>query len=89
MTVSVLLFKNKTCVPCAQFEPVFNDVVKTYEGRMDVQKVDISVDAKLAIEYGVLGVPTVLILKDNAEVDRLIGAVTKKQLESSLESAVK
>ena len=84
MSVSVILFKNNTCVPCAQFEPVFNTAMKAYEGRVEVRVSDISKDASLAIQYGVMGVPTLVILKDDTEVSRLVGAVTGKELTDAL-----
>ena len=86
--VSVLLFKNTGCASCARFEPVFHEVLASFAGRAEGRIVDISKEMPVAIEHGVLSMPTVLILKDGAEVKRLMGAVAKQQLANAISSVL-
>jgi thioredoxin 1 len=60
---------------------------KTIEGietDVVIEEVDIDEQSELAVEYGIRGVPTLVMLDENVEVKRSVGNLTKQQLESWL-----
>ena len=67
------------CGPCKMFSPIIESVANENE---DVKVVKINVDdaQDLAIEYQVMSIPTVVIIKDGKEVNRNVGMASKSQI---------
>ena len=61
------------CGPCKMLGPVMEQLADRYDGKAVVAKVDVDEQQMLAIQYGVMSVPTVLFLKNGEEVGRLVG----------------
>lgn len=74
------------CGPCKIMEPIFEEVKKDYEGKVKFTEVDVEADGEKAAEFGVMSIPTYVILKDGKEVDRKSGAMPKDVLISWLDS---
>jgi len=70
-------------------EPVFAEVKKSYEGKITFKKVDVEANPAEAAKYGVMGIPTFVILKDGKELARKVGAMPKDILTSWLDSNLK
>ena len=67
------------CGPCKMLSPVIEEIA---DERSDIKvgKVNIDEHPELAQKYGVMSIPTVLVIKDGEEVNKLVGAVPKKAL---------
>lgn len=72
------------CGPCKQLEPIVESLAA--ETPATVAKVDIDQHQNLAAEYGVRGVPTLLLFADGEPVERLVGMQEESQLRSLVES---
>ena len=72
------------CGPCQMLEPVVEHVAAETDGT--VAKVDIDADQELAAEYGVRGVPTLLLFADGEPVERLVGMQEEARLRSLVET---
>jgi thioredoxin 1 len=70
------------CGPCRMIAPVLEQVAEDSRGRVTLMKVNIDESPALAARYGIRSIPTILFVKDGAEVDRRVGAVPKAILES-------
>ncbi|EMA26457.1 thioredoxin [Haloarcula argentinensis] len=68
------------CGPCQMLEPVVETVAA--ETAATVAKIDVDANQELAAEYGVRGVPTLLLFADGEPVDRLVGMQDEAQLRS-------
>ncbi len=84
----VLDFYQATCPPCRVLEPRLERVAREYEGRLPVYRVDIDHDLPVAQRFAVMSIPTVLILKDSQEVERLDGLITEQDLRAAFDRAV-
>jgi thioredoxin 2 len=73
------------CGPCKWVEPIVESIARDRAGALKVVKVDIDHAPVIAKRYGVQHIPTLIVLRDGVEVDRLMGAASKPQLESWLE----
>lgn len=72
------------CAPCNMLAPTIDEI--SIE-RNDIKVVKINVDESedLAIEYGAISIPTLVIMKDGVEKNRIIGLVPKEEILSALE----
>ncbi len=77
------------CGPCKIMEPIFADIKKDYEGKVTFKKVDVEADPAAAAKFGVMGIPTFIIMKDDKEVSRKVGAMPKENLVSWIDSNLK
>lgn len=83
----VLDFYQATCPPCRVLEPHLERVAEEYEGRVPVLRVDIDRDLTAAERFGVMSLPTVLVLRDGKEMARLDGLITEAQLRDAFAQA--
>ncbi len=71
------------CAPCNQLEPVLKDLVRDYDGQIDLYSIDVDQHPDLVMNYGVMGVPTVMLFRDGQPIHRLTGFRPKKALEKA------
>jgi thioredoxin 2 len=74
------------CGPCKWVSPAVAEQAQKRAGELKVIKLDIDTAAEIAGRYEIQGIPTLMFARDGEEIDRLVGAVPKPQLESWLEN---
>ena len=74
------------CGPCKAIAPTLEEIAGDYDGRLKVVKVDVDENRQSATQYGIRSIPSLLLFKDGAEVDRIIGALPKQQLMEKIDS---
>lgn len=74
------------CGPCRMIAPHVEALAQEYAGRAIVAKVDVDANRQTAIRFGIQSIPTLLFFKDGQVVDRVVGAVDRKVLQSKLEA---
>ncbi|BBE18246.1 thioredoxin [Aquipluma nitroreducens] len=68
------------CAPCRMMAPVLNEVATELKGNSHVGKVDIQQYQSLANKFKVRNIPTMILLKNGAEVNRFVGIKSKEFL---------
>ena len=68
------------CGPCKMLSPIIESVADENED-IKVVKIDVDSAQDLAIEYQVMSIPTIVVIKDGQEVNRTVGVVSKSQIE--------
>lgn len=68
------------CGPCHMVAPTIEKLAAELAGRVRVAKLNIDENPRTAAQFGVQSIPTLLILKDGQEVDRLIGVQPKEEI---------
>ncbi len=76
------------CGPCRLIAPIVEELAQEYDGKMKFAKLDVDVNQKTAMEYGIRSIPTLLIFKNGKVVASIIGAVPKPNLVSKIESVL-
>ncbi|WP_031551349.1 thioredoxin [Parvularcula oceani] len=76
------------CGPCKQIAPALEDIAGDMSGQIEVAKVDIDENPNTPGQYGVRGVPTLMIFKDGEPIATKVGAAPKSQLESWVKETV-
>lgn len=75
------------CGPCRAMDPIVESVDEEVKDKVEVAKLDASVEMDLVQEIGVTGLPTFLVFKDGNVVDQAIGMTSKANLIDMLSKA--
>lgn len=67
------------CGPCQVLSPIVEEVAKENQD-IKVVKVNVDTEEKLAIEYGAMSIPTLVVIKDGKEVKRSVGLISKEKV---------
>ena len=76
------------CAPCKAIAPVLDQLADEYDGKIKIGKVNVDENPATPGQYGVRGIPTMILFKGGEIVDQLVGAVPKKQIEALLQKAL-
>ncbi len=68
------------CSPCRMIAPVIEELAGTYQGRMKMGKLNVDDYPQLAARFRVMNIPTLLLMKQGQEVDRIVGVLPKDEL---------
>ena len=68
------------CEPCKWVEPIVEEVVKNFDGKITLHKIDIDMQPKIARERLIFSVPTLVLYKDGEEIWRMRGFDTAQVL---------
>ncbi|MEW6014319.1 MAG: thioredoxin [Candidatus Zixiibacteriota bacterium] len=72
------------CGPCKMIAPILEEVATEYDGKLKIAKMDVDSNTKVASQYGIMSIPTLLFFKNGQLVDQVIGAIPKAQLVNRL-----
>jgi len=81
------LFSNR-CPPCQVLAPTISSLADKYAGKVTVCKVDVDRAPAVAQQYGVRAIPTVLIINNGKEVNRLVGLQSETEYIALLDKLV-
>ena len=84
MAVQLIDFYADWCGPCVVMKPVIEDIEKELAGKIEVRKINVDENEQETSKYGVMSIPTYIILQDGKEIDRFIGATSKDVIKSKL-----
>lgn len=88
-SVPVLVdFSATWCGPCQKIHPLVEELAKEYDGKAKVATVDVDNNQELATRYGVMSVPTLMILKSGEVVNKWIGFTPKQTLADALDASI-
>lgn len=76
------------CGPCRMVAPVVAEIAKEYKGKLKVCKLNVDEAPNTASHYGIMSIPTLAIFKKAKVVDKVIGAVSKAELEIAIKSHI-
>ena len=73
------------CGPCKMLSPMLNKMAETYQGRVDITKVNIDEAPELAARYSIRGVPTLMLFQDGKALDTIVGLPSASALQAKLD----
>jgi thioredoxin 1 len=76
------------CGPCRMIGPLFEELANEYAGKVRFAKVNVDENPKTPSNFGVRGIPTVIMFKGGKAVDQIVGAVPKTQLENMVKKTL-
>ena len=72
------------CGPCQALAPTIEELAKEYAGRILIGKLNVDENPRTAECFQVFSIPTMLIMKNGEEIDRIVGCVQKKYIDAAL-----
>jgi thioredoxin 2 len=76
------------CAPCRQVTPMVERAAAAFAGSMKVVKVDVDRSPTVAGRFDVRGIPTLIVLVDGREVDRIVGVPPEDRLRAGIEGVI-
>ncbi len=74
------------CGPCHQLAPLLDELAEEREGELRVAKLDVNHNPRVAAQFQVSSIPTLLLFKNGEVTDRAIGSLPRVELEQFLDS---
>lgn len=76
------------CGPCKIMKPIVENIADTLSDKVKVVKVNVDEEIELATKYGILSIPTLVLIKDGQTVTSLVGVRDKKELEEIINNNI-
>jgi thioredoxin 1 len=76
------------CGPCKAIGPSIEQLATEYAGKAKVYKIDVDREGDLAMKYGTMSIPALVVFKGGKEVDRMVGAAPKPQIAALIDRAL-
>ena len=73
------------CGPCRMMGPIIEQLAEEYEGKAKVGKVNVDEEGELSQAFGVMSIPTIVLVKDGKIVRQAVGARPKAEVEEMLQ----
>jgi thioredoxin 1 len=68
------------CGPCRQIAPVLDELAGTYAGKLSIMKMNVDENQAIPAQFGIRGIPTLMIFKSGKLVKTQVGAMSKGQM---------
>jgi thioredoxin len=76
------------CGPCRAIGPIVEELAGEYEGRLKVVKVNVDDNPRIPAQFGVRGIPNLILLKGGQVQEQIVGAVPKAHLAKAIDKVV-
>ena len=76
------------CGPCKMIAPILDDVAGDYAGKLKIAKLNIDENNQTAPQYGIRGIPTLMIFKNGTAAATKVGAISKTQLVEFIDANI-
>lgn len=76
------------CGPCKMIAPLLEEVAAKYQGRVTISKLNVDENPDSAAQYGIRGIPTLMLFKDGKVAATKVGALSRTQLQAFLDESL-
>ena len=75
------------CGPCKMLAPVVDQLSEEYQGKTVVGKVNVDEEPALALQYGIMSIPTLVLFSGGSAIGKSVGVKSKEELQSFIAQA--
>lgn len=83
--IKLLDFYADWCGPCKMMDPILDELEPEWKDKVIIEKIDVDAQTDLASQYGVMSIPTYVVVKNNMEVGRIVGYKPKADFKKEVE----
>jgi thioredoxin 1 len=76
------------CGPCKQIAPALEQIAEEMKGQLTVAKMNIDENQRIASQYGVRGIPTLMLFKEGKLINTKVGALPKTKMVEWIQGAI-
>ena len=76
------------CGPCKMIAPIVEEIAGDYAGKVKVGKVNVDFNNQVAMQYGIRGIPALLVFKGGSVANQIVGAVPKNNITQILDKVI-
>lgn len=73
------------CGPCKAIAPILDEVATGYDGRLQIAKMNVDENRDIPAQFGIRGIPTLMLFKDGKLAATKVGALSKAQLTAFID----
>ena len=76
------------CGPCRLMGPILDELAPAYAGKLKIGKVNIDENQETPSQFGIMSIPTMVVFKSGKEIGRVVGAMSKADLQKNIDKAL-
>lgn len=76
------------CAPCKSIAPIVEELAGEYQSKVRIGKLNVDENPKTATQYGIRGIPTLLLFKEGKVVNQMVGVKSKTEIQKNLDNNV-
>ena len=73
----ILDFWATWCGPCRMIAPTLAEIAEEYQGKIKVGKVNVDEEMELAVQFGIVSIPTLIVFRNGQKVNQAVGVMPK------------
>ncbi|MES2943849.1 MAG: thioredoxin TrxA [Pseudomonadota bacterium] len=73
------------CGPCKMIAPILDEVATTYDGKLQIAKMNVDENRDIPAKFGIRGIPTLMLFKNGELAATKVGAMSKAQLTAFID----
>ena len=76
------------CAPCRIVSPIIDELAREFAGKVKVGKINVDENPKVAGQYGVMSIPSIVFFKNGQPVKTMVGAQNKENYKQEIEAVL-
>lgn len=86
--VTLVDFWAEWCGPCKSIAPTVEELAEEYKGKAKIGKLNVDENPKTATQFGIRGIPTLLLFKEGKVIQQMVGVKSKSDIQKALDSNI-